>query len=524
MKKHVVIFLLIFVAIAMPIFAENTSPWNKNGLTIEPPNGKKYDSPSICSDSKYGIIAAFCYENRILIRKADVNMNKASSQWPESGIVIESGSPNIFFSDPNICSDLLGGTYVAFTDIPGYDIHIYKIGPNGEVNPYPWPSCGLTIESGTTDLPAPKITSDGMGGLFLAYTEKSVVDNIRVLKINAKAEICPSPWPKNGLLFSREFRGLYMADICSYVNGGAVLACVDKEESNIQLFKITSSGTKDESWLGGTLELASDGMSLYFPSICQINNGNILVAYTDKTGSIYVTKVGQYGDINPDWPGRGIAILAEKTRYSWPKICRSGTNEAVLAYLESVNFDLELAKILPNGTIASYPGGTIKADSGSDSFFAPVLAENSGRNPGEGVFVSYYDKSRGNIHIDRYLMTPIALEAKQVPVPKEHIIPSNKEAPSLGKNAYQLKFGEGTTFIYALSEDMDLRISIFEFSGLSVWHKNIRAGSGGGRAGKNSVSWDGNDDLGSPVISGYYMFIISSGDSILMQGRLLISQ
>jgi hypothetical protein len=538
MKRIFAMFILL--SSLLPLAALAVEAGNVKSLTIVPPQNKKYDSPVICTDTRYGVISAFSDENRIILTKANKEMAEEPAPWPQKSIILESGNPDIYFSSPKICTDLNGGAYVAFADMPHYNMHIYKISDYGEVNPLPWPQAGITIESGIPDLPSPQICSDGMGGLIIAYVEKGLFDRIHLVKINAKGVMNPAPWPKNGVIVSSSEKAFFMPDICGTGSGGTVLVCVDRSDYDLHIFNIGPTGALNRSWPKGTISISSGDNSFSSPSICTTDNGSVIIAYTDTAyNDIHILDINAKGKINPlNWPDNGITIRAGGNKYLWPSLCKSGTNDAVIAFTDSPNYDIRLAKILGGGILAPYPGAMITIESGKDSFLAPSLAENSGRKTGNGTIVTYYDKDLGMIHLAKYLLDPVQTQIftapatntqpqLQTPAP----LPSTPEgtpAP-IGKNndnnqkAFVLKYGEGTIFNYSLSEDMEISIGIFEPSGMSIWHRNCLAGQIGGSKGPNSIDWDGRDSYGGYVTDGQYIFVIASGDKVLLQGNLLIT-
>jgi hypothetical protein len=72
---------------------------------------------------------------------------------------------------------------------------------------------------------------------------------------------------------------------------------------------------------------------------------------------------------------------------------------------------------------------------------------------------------------------------------------------------------EQTTITYTLKSDANILVVIYDAFGGKVKELNFGAGSQGGAAGTNLVTWDGTDSDGSKVSQGVYYTFINAGDS-----------
>ncbi len=78
---------------------------------------------------------------------------------------------------------------------------------------------------------------------------------------------------------------------------------------------------------------------------------------------------------------------------------------------------------------------------------------------------------------------------------------------------------QNTTISYILSKPANITLSIFDLSGSLIARKNLTAGSAGGRAGYNEVTWDGKSDSGSYVGNGIYLYILVGDGKVLPNGK-----
>jgi len=79
-----------------------------------------------------------------------------------------------------------------------------------------------------------------------------------------------------------------------------------------------------------------------------------------------------------------------------------------------------------------------------------------------------------------------------------------------------------TTIGYALSKSSNITLSIHELSGNAVVKKSFPAGDNGGRAGYNTVAWDGKSDSGQAVGNGIYVYLIIADGKVAAKGKLTV--
>ena len=80
--------------------------------------------------------------------------------------------------------------------------------------------------------------------------------------------------------------------------------------------------------------------------------------------------------------------------------------------------------------------------------------------------------------------------------------------------------GKETTAIgYTLSKPVDITLSIFNLSGNLIAKNTYAAGSIGGKAGYNEVTWDGKSDSGAYVGNGLYVFLIIADGKVVQNGK-----
>ncbi|MDX1741153.1 MAG: FlgD immunoglobulin-like domain containing protein, partial [Rhodothermales bacterium] len=83
---------------------------------------------------------------------------------------------------------------------------------------------------------------------------------------------------------------------------------------------------------------------------------------------------------------------------------------------------------------------------------------------------------------------------------------------------YPNPFGPSTRIGYSLTRRTNVRLRVFDVAGRQI-RTLLNASQGPGRY---DVDWDGEDDVGRPVASGMYLYVIDAGESPEMKTMVLI--
>ena len=105
-------------------------------------------------------------------------------------------------------------------------------------------------------------------------------------------------------------------------------------------------------------------------------------------------------------------------------------------------------------------------------------------------------------------------EGGQVATGEERTIPDEF---SLDQN-YPNPFNPSTTITFDLSEDADVKISIYDMTGRLIKELlNERL-----TVGDHTINWDGNDEMGNPVSGNVYFYNLQTGDYSQTKKMVLI--
>ncbi|MFH0886531.1 MAG: S8 family serine peptidase [bacterium] len=126
------------------------------------------------------------------------------------------------------------------------------------------------------------------------------------------------------------------------------------------------------------------------------------------------------------------------------------------------------------------------------------------------IWVTSFDTAGNCSTLEVTGLTVNAGEAKVVGVPLNY------------PNPFKPGHGEGTEIGYELTAPADITIYIYNIVGELVWKRTYQAGTMGGNAGYNKITWQGRSDFGEVGSNGIYFYRLMSGKSAIGKGRMTI--
>jgi hypothetical protein len=152
--------------------AENgTFAWTSAGVLCSTARGNRV-YPAVVSDGSGGAIVAWQDYSQGLGEGAIVAQNVGATgalRWTTIGVIVRSGR---FSSGPvSMVSDGAGGAVLAWLDDPGGvpAVMAQRVLAGGAPA---WPSEGVVVSSGDIDRASPQLLVDGLGTIFVAWTDR----------------------------------------------------------------------------------------------------------------------------------------------------------------------------------------------------------------------------------------------------------------------------------------------------------------------------------------------------------------
>lgn len=354
----------------------------------------------ITSDENGGAIIVWSDYRDIAISGIDVYAQKIDSngktKWGDNGTVICNAPGNqagMYF--PTICSDMMGGAIIAWTDPRSGDYNFYaqRIDENGKTL---WDDNGTVVCNATGTTFSIEICSDGANGAIFAWWDPRSDANGDVyaqhIDSNGNAQWGDgSFWvgkpDRNGTVICNATDLAFMGnvDICSDGVKGAIVSWQDKRidsDGDIYAQHINSTGHTlwgDGSFWGvkpdrnGTI-ICNTGDIQTDPKICKDGNNGAFITWTDnrfigtRGTDIYAQHVDSLGQTSwgePFWgfPGdlNGTVVCNSTGNQNIPLICYDGENGAIITWqdMRYGNPDNFVQRIDSNGNYLWDDNGTV---------------------------------------------------------------------------------------------------------------------------------------------------------------------
>ena len=203
--------------------------------------------------------------------------------WPHDGVPLCVGT-GVF---PAIDHDGAGGAFAIWHDNRNTDynrdIYAQHVSVTGTLSPG-WPANGFGVNTSQRDDVDPTAISDGAGGAFVTW-ESSGASDLFSQRITASGEIAPG-WPPDGLLISSAPSNQRNAVMTSDGAGGVIMAWYDARSDNGDIYaqRVTPSGTIAPGWATDGVAVCTAPSDQLPPSIIDVPDG-VLIAWADHWAS-----------------------------------------------------------------------------------------------------------------------------------------------------------------------------------------------------------------------------------------------
>ena len=301
-----------------------------------------------------------------------------------------------------IISDGAGGAIITWEDFrngSNYDVYVQRINAAGIIQ---WIFNGTIITSLANDQTAPKIISDGSGGVIIVWTDYrgGNYSDIYAQKINANGT---AQWTANGIPICTAANSQYNSALVSNGAGGAIITWQDKRDGVLDIYAqhINSSGTV--SWTTNGIPIctsagiqenpaiAGDGTSGAFITWQDNRKGTLLINDYD----IYTQRINASGSVL--WADNGISICDFSGNQVNPVIINDNTNGVIITWVDVRNgIDLDIyAQRLSVEGIVLWTNNGVAICSATDSQVYPFLVDDGAG----GAIITWYDYRAGEYDV-----------------------------------------------------------------------------------------------------------------------------
>ncbi|MDH7514518.1 MAG: choice-of-anchor D domain-containing protein [Bacteroidota bacterium] len=398
---------------AQHVDANGNIRWGVNGAPVCTMPGSQ-NKPQITGDEKGGAFIVW-KDNRF--QHNDVYMQHIDSTgqmlWTADGIDL---TPPIikekYQSDPVICSDSLGGVYVAFMDnVPGgnFDNQIMLVRVDSLGN-FPWGGAGyvapIVPQSGMYQY-SPSICTDGANGAFVAWQwflgGPSGQYDLYCQRVGPKGNLY---WRGNGvgLCTVAGSQGYPFIDYDGL--HGVVSAWADYRTSTVAIYTQRLDADGNAMWPGSKIH--SHNAASDHPSIVGMDNGCAVVAWEDYRGGSTCDIYAQFLDKDGKeiWTKDGVPVCTAPGNQFTPYVIRDGMGGVIIVWEDrrdgNLNADIYAQRLDRNGNPLWQPNGVLVC--GAKNMQNMPIAVADGNGGGMFAWEDYRaDYTNGNIYAFKVL-------------------------------------------------------------------------------------------------------------------------
>ncbi|MFX0032673.1 MAG: hypothetical protein ACFE9P_08405 [Candidatus Hermodarchaeota archaeon] len=445
--------------------------WIANGTVISIASGSQL-SPRITSDGGGGAIIAWkdsrsgvSYD--IYAQRIDAN---GIVQWTANGTSVCAASGTQ--ENPQIINDGAGGGIITWWDyrssISGQDIYAQRIDSKGNVQ---WTVDGMAISTASGSQLSPKITSDGVGGAIIVWSNNAIGGyDIYAQRIDSEGN---PQYIGNGTAIITASGEQVDVQITNNGKGDAIITWEDFRSglfSDIYSTLIDSNGIP--KWTANGKVICTAISDQYSSQITSDGTGGGIITWWDfRSGTnsdIYAQRINHNGITQ--WIANG-TVISMASGHQWtPQIASDGIGGAVIVWEDfrsGSNWDIYAQRIDSNGMVKWTANGTIISTAINDQRYLQIISDGLG-----GAIIAWEDTRNGVGNSDIY--------AQRIDSDGASLWMANGTAVSTAnENQRYLQLtsdGAGGAIIawgdYRSGTDYDIYVQRIDSNGITQWAAN----------------------------------------------------
>jgi hypothetical protein len=308
---------------------------------------------------------------------------------------------------PAVALDMKGGVYICWDDLrsgTNKDVYAAHVLPSGVLDPS-WPTGGLLVCDAAAFQSRPKMTSDGAGGVIIAWvdTRSGVSSDIYAHHLLANGTLDPA-WPVNGSVVCNAIGAQVLLARVSLVSdraGGAVVAWRDsRNDTDLYATRILASGQLDPSWPAGGMPVGAGPGTQFNASITADGLGGFFAAWQDTRSGPNANIYGQHllvnGTIAAGWPTDGSPVCTATGLQQFPTISLDDAGGAFIGWedLRGTTSDIYVGRVRSDGT--ADPAWPVDGRAVCSAFGNQTQPQVLGDGHG-GAFVAWTDARAGSV-------------------------------------------------------------------------------------------------------------------------------
>ncbi len=377
LSKHPEIIVVFFAFLFAAGIPSLHASWISSGIAVCTYDGAQ-DHPRIISDGTGGAIITWRdirgADSDIYAQRIDAN---GTALWTTDG---EAVCTYIGIQEnPRIISDGNGGAIITWRDHRNgnNDLYAQRINADGNVQ---WKVDGEAICKYRGGQEYPRITSDGAGGAIITWRDSRYENyDICMQRIEADGTI---PWRMFGEFVCTAAGEQEHPRITSDGVGGVFIAWRDRRSGNYDIYvrRIDADGSNHTGWTSAGEAICTDLGEQHIPRIMADEAGGAIITWwDDRSGDsdIYAQRIDATGGIQ--WTANGEAVCTHTGEQDNPRIISDGAGGAVVTWIDSRNgsSDIYTQRVDADGSI--HAGWTVDGEFiGGDGFDPRIASDGAG--------------------------------------------------------------------------------------------------------------------------------------------------
>jgi hypothetical protein len=258
--------------------------------------------------------------------------------WPANGMPLCAAPGRQQF--PAIVEDGAGGAIIGWQDgrdstTTGFDVYAQHVLSSGALDGA-WPTNGRALCTATGDQGRGTITTDGIHGAILAWTDGRIAGQTHIFAQHLLASGAADPsWPTNGRAISNagilESRPLAISD---GVGGAIVNWQAFTLHLNMYAQHVTAAGVVDPAWPAGGRALSITNRQQDHARIVPDGGRGAVVAWEDSF-NVMAQHVLSSGALDSAYPDTGRVISGLPSQEGDPALVATNSGGAIVAWTDT---------------------------------------------------------------------------------------------------------------------------------------------------------------------------------------------
>jgi hypothetical protein len=320
------------------------------------------------------------------------------AEWVDGGIVICTAPSEQ--TSPKMTSDGVGGAIITWTDGRALysDIYAQRVDVDGNVL---WEMNGTAICTATQAQGRPNIASDGAGGAIIVWEDYRSAGNESVYaqRVDADGNVL---WTADGILVCTGHGSRGTLAIISDGAGGAIVTWEDSRGSFFDIYAQRLDANGNVLWTSNGVAICTAAYNQEEPQLVSDGAGGAIITWYDYRDELYMLR---YYDIyaqrvdadgNVLWTANGVAICTAIYSQFRPQLVSDGAGGAIITWDDYRAYDYEIyaQRVGAGGNVLWTANGVAICTSSGAQLYPHLVSDGAA-----GAIITWQDYRAGNYDI-----------------------------------------------------------------------------------------------------------------------------